>query len=112
LPGTNHYSTGPRGSAIDFFAVSDAEDQDQQAVVFDLTDEAERADAISPKLTQAGSLQRLAKRARVGQLGDPFPMKFRNAFGVLRMELAKFAAGLGGKLNLSGHDALQHLRGE
>jgi hypothetical protein len=38
--------------AVDFAAVADAEDQDQQAVVLDLTDQPIVADAILPALTE------------------------------------------------------------
>jgi hypothetical protein len=109
---TNHECTVAFNSAINLLAVSDAENQHQQAVVFDLADEAERADAVSPELTQAGALQSLANASRIFQSGKPFPKKFQNAPGVLRIELAEFAVSLGGKFNPPGHDALRRLPAE
>lgn len=48
------------GLAIDFFAVADAEAQDEKAVVVDFRDEAIVTYAVFPELAEAGAVQRFS----------------------------------------------------
>jgi hypothetical protein len=48
--------------AIDFLAMPDAEDQHDQAVVFDLRDEPVITHAVFPELPEAGISRRLSSR--------------------------------------------------
>ena len=58
-------------SAIDFFAVSEAEDQYEQAIVFDLADKPVVADAVLPEFPEAGAVERFTNAAGIFQLGKP-----------------------------------------
>ncbi len=51
--------------AINFSAVPDVEYQNKQAIILDFANESVIPNAISPKFPKAGSLQRLAKAARI-----------------------------------------------
>lgn len=65
--------------------MSNPEDQNKQAVVFDFADEPVRAYPVFPKFSEARSLQRLSDFARIIQLTHSFKKKFQNAPGVLRV---------------------------
>src|SRR5579859_381923 len=101
-----------RKSAVDFPAVADAKDKNQQAVVFDFADEAIIAGAVFPEFPEFGTVQCLTDAARVVQRSQALPQKLQDALSLLRVELAQFAVGLGGQLNLPGHAASRHLRVE
>jgi hypothetical protein len=80
---------------INFFAISDAEDQNHQTIVFDLTDEPVIADAIFPELPKPRAVQRLSNAAWVGQLGNPRMKELQDALAVLRVEFVEFPVNLG-----------------
>src|SRR5882762_1738066 len=92
-------------SAVDFSAVADTENENQQPIVFDLADEPVVADAVFPELAEFGTLQSLTDTARVVQSGDAFVEKFQDALALLRVELAQFVVNLGREFNLPGHAA-------
>ena len=92
-------------SAVDFFAMTDAKNQDQKAVVFELADQTVVTHAVFPELAETRAVQGLADTARIVQFGHAPREKLQDAPGLLRVELAEFAfCGLG-KLNAVGHGA-------
>jgi len=66
----------------------DAQNEDQQAGVFNLADKPEVADTIFPEFPEPGALQCFADAARIVQLRYPFPEKLQNPPRVLRVEFA------------------------
>jgi hypothetical protein len=74
--------------AIDFFSISDAEDQNNQAGILNLADEPEIAHPISPEFSETRALQGLADAARIVELGYAFVKKLQNAPAVLLVEFA------------------------
>jgi hypothetical protein len=72
-------------SAIDFIAMTNAEDQYKQAGVFDLADEPVVTDAVSPELPESGAVQGLADAAGIVQLRYPFPEELQNPPRLLRV---------------------------
>jgi hypothetical protein len=78
-------------SAIDFLAVPDAEDQHNQAVVFDLRDEPVITHAVFPELSKLRAVQSLSDAARIVQLGDSLMKELQDAPGLLRVEFAEFS---------------------
>jgi len=85
--------------------MADAEDQDDQAIVFDLADETVVADAIFPELSDTRAAQSLADAAWIVEVGDAFMEELQDALGVRGVELGEFAVGRRGKLNVVGHGA-------
>src|SRR5580692_2890365 len=85
----------PEALAIDFLAMSDAEDQHDQAVVFDLADEPVITNAIFPELSQPRAVQRLPDAAWIIQLGYSLVKEFQDALGLLPVEFNEFAGNLG-----------------
>src|SRR2546422_6453473 len=81
-------------SAVDFFAMANAEDQHDQAVVFDFADEAVGADAGFPELSEARAAQSLSDAARVVERGDSFVKELQDAPGGVRGEPAEVPGGL------------------
>src|SRR5467141_3743249 len=90
--------------AIDFLAISDAQDQNHQTIVFDLADEPVIAHAIFPELSKPRAVQRLSDAARIVQLGNPLMKELQDALAVLRVEFVEFPVNLGCQLNAVGHD--------
>jgi hypothetical protein len=80
----------PEALAIDFLAMSDAEDQHDQAVVFDLADKPVITHAVFPELPKPRAVQRLSDAARIVKLGDSLMKELQDALGLLRVELAEF----------------------
>ena len=80
-------------SAIDVFAVSDAEDQHEYAVVFDLADEPVVADAVFPEFAEQRAVQGLAYAARIVQLGYSLAKEFQDALAGQRVEFVQFPVG-------------------
>src|SRR6266700_1474860 len=62
---------------VDFSAVADAEDEDDQAFVFERANNAVVADTVSPEFAQS-PLESLANLARVVELPDSFVEKLGN----------------------------------
>ena len=89
--------------------MSDAKNQNEEPVVFDLADEPVISHAVFPELAELGALQSLTNAAWVIQWGDAFVKKFQDALALLWVELAQFAVDLGGEFNLPGHAASEHL---
>ena len=89
---------------IDFLAISDAQEQNHQTVVFDLADEPVIAHAIFPELSKPRAVQRLSDAAWIVQLGNPLIKELQDALAVLRVEFAEFPVNLGCQLNAVGHD--------
>ncbi len=56
---------GARLLAIDFLAMADAKDKNDQAVVFDLADEPVIAYTVFPELSKPRAVQRLSDAARI-----------------------------------------------
>ena len=81
--------------AIDFFAISDAEDQNYQKIVFDLADEPVIAHAIFPELPKPRAGQRLCDAAWIVQLGNPLMKELQDAPAVLRGEFVELPVNLG-----------------
>jgi hypothetical protein len=81
--------------AIDFFAISDAKDQNYQTIVFDLADEPVVANSIFPELAKPRAVQRLSNAAWVVQLGNPRMKELQDALAVLRVEFVEFPVNLG-----------------
>ena len=71
--------------AIDFLAMSDAEGQYDQAVVFDLADESVITHAIFPELPEPRAVQRLSNAAWIVQLGYSLMKERQDAPGLLRV---------------------------
>src|SRR6267378_518830 len=80
---------------ITFLAISDAEEQNHQTIVFDLTDEPVIAHAIFPELPKPRAVQRLSNAAWVVQLGNPRMKELEDALAVLRVEFVDFSVNLG-----------------
>jgi hypothetical protein len=76
-------------------AISDAEEQNHQTIVFDLTDEPVIAHAIFPELPKPRAVQRLSNAAWVVQLGNPRMKELEDALAVLRVEFVDFSVNLG-----------------
>src|SRR6266478_6529165 len=76
--------------AIDFLAISDAQDQNHQTIVFDLADEPVIAHAIFPELSKPRAVQRLSDAARIVELGNPLMKELQDALAVLRVEFVEF----------------------
>lgn len=74
--------------------MSNPEDQNKQAVVFNFADEPVRAYSVFPKFSKAGAVQRLSDPARIIQISYSFMKKLQKALGVLRVELLQFPVGL------------------
>jgi hypothetical protein len=74
--------------AIDFFSISDAEDQNNQAGIFDLADEPEIARPISPELSETCTLQGFPDTVRIVEAGYAFIEKLQNEPAVLLVEFA------------------------
>ena len=68
----------------------DAEDQHDQAVVFDLRDEPVVTHAVFPKLSEPRAVLRLSDAARIVQLGYSLMKELQDALGLLRVEFAQF----------------------
>src|SRR5260370_31095082 len=81
--------------AIDFLAVSDAQDQNHQTIVFDLADEPVIAHAIFPELPKPRAVQRLSDAAWIVQLGNPLMKELQDALAVLCVEFVEFPVDLG-----------------
>jgi hypothetical protein len=75
--------------------VADAEDQDEQAIIFDLADETVIANAVFPELAEIGAVQGLADAAGIVQLGKPVIEKFQDTLTMLPIEVAQFAVHSG-----------------
>src|SRR2546430_10795047 len=89
--------------AIDFFAISDAEDQNHQTIVFDLADEPVISHAIFPELPKPRAVQRFSDAAWIIQLGNALMKELQDALAVLRVEFVEFPVNLGCQLNAVGH---------
>jgi hypothetical protein len=76
-------------SAIDFLAVSDAEDQHNQTVIFGL--EPAIINAVFPELSKLRAVQGLSDAARIIQLGDSLAKEPQDALGLLRVEFPEFS---------------------
>jgi hypothetical protein len=73
---------GKLHSAVDFLAVSYAEDKDNQAVVLDLANEPVIAHTVLPEFAEPQTVQRLFYAARILKPGHPFVEEFWGAPGV------------------------------
>ena len=89
--------------AIDFFAMSNAENEHDQPSIFDLADEPVIAHPVFPKLPQARPTQRFSDAARIVQLCYSFVKEPQDALGVLHVELAQRPVNLGRQFNVPGH---------
>lgn len=74
--------------------MSNSEDQNKQAVVFDFADEPVRAYTVFPKFSKAGAMQRFPDFAGIIKISHSFVKKFQNTPGVLRVEILQFPVGL------------------
>jgi hypothetical protein len=86
-------------SAIDFSAMADAKNQNEQPIVFDLADEPVITNAVFPELPELGAVQSLSDASRIVQSSDAFVEKLQDALALLRVELAQFAVNLGREFN-------------
>ncbi|MGA7225298.1 MAG: hypothetical protein WA603_17085 [Candidatus Acidiferrales bacterium] len=93
-----------RSSAIDFSAVSDAEDQHEEAVVFDFADESIVAYAVFPEFTEERAVQGLTDAAWVIEAGYSGVEETQDAAAMLRVEFAEFPVNGRRKFNGVGHD--------
>ena len=75
--------------AIDFLAMADAKDKNDQAVVFDRADEPIIAYTVFPELSKPRAVQRLSDAARI-QFGDSLMQELQDALGLRRVEFAEF----------------------
>ncbi len=66
--------------------MSDAENEDQQEIVFDFADEAVVADAVFPEFAQARAVEGFSDGAGVVQFGDAVAQELQDAVAVLRLE--------------------------
>jgi hypothetical protein len=71
--------------------VSDAEDQHNQTVIFDLADEPVITHAVFPELSKLRAVQGLSDAARIIQLGDSLVKEPQDALGLLRVEFPEFS---------------------
>lgn len=78
---------------IDSLVVSDAENEHDQAIIFELADEPVIPHAVFPELPQPRAVQRLSDAARIVQLGDSSMKELQDALAVLRVEFAEFPVG-------------------
>lgn len=74
--------------------MSNAENKNDQAVIFDLADEPVIADAISPELPKPRVVQSLSNAPWIVQPGHAFMKELQDAPGVLRVELAQLPVRL------------------
>ena len=89
---------------MDFFAMPNAEDQNHQAIIFDLADEPVIAYAIFPELPKTRPVQRLSDAAWIVQLSHSILKELQDALGLLRVEFAEIPVHLGRQFNVVGHD--------
>src|SRR5713226_5062010 len=80
---------------ITFLAISDAEEQNHQTIVFDLPDEPEIAHAIFPELPKPRAVERLSDAAWIAQLGNPRMKELQDALAVLPVEFVELPVNLG-----------------
>lgn len=73
--------------------MSDGEDQNDQAVIFDLRDQPEIPDAISPEFSEPRTVQRFSNGARIIKSRDSLVEEFQNALAILRVKFAQLAVG-------------------
>jgi hypothetical protein len=66
-------------SSVDFFAVADAKNENEQPIVFDLANKAIVADAVFPELPKPRAVQGLPDAAWVVQWRDAFIEEFQDA---------------------------------
>jgi hypothetical protein len=90
---------------IDFPAMSDADDQHDEQVVFDLADDAEWAYSIFPEFAEARAVQSSSQAARIVELANPAVKELEDTRALLRVEVAEFASSLDRYLNLPRHNA-------
>jgi hypothetical protein len=84
--------------------VADAEDQNEQPIVFDITNETVVAHAVFPEFPEPGAVHGLANAARIVEWCDALVEKFQNALSLRRVELSQVAVDLGGELRFRvGH---------
>ena len=86
-------------SAVDFPAVAEAKNQNEQPFVLDLADEPVITHTVFPELSKLGASQSLTNAARVIQWGETFVKELQDALALLWVELAQIAVDLGGELN-------------
>lgn len=76
-------------SAIDFFAMSDAQYQHKKPVVFDFADETVIAQAIFPELTKERAVQGFTDAVRVVERGNSGAEEPQDTAAMLRVEFAE-----------------------
>jgi len=86
-----------------------AENQHDQAIVFDPDDEAVVAHTIFPELTQSGPMQRFPDGARIIEPGEALAKELYDPFAFRGVELAEFPDGRLGQFNVPSHGASMRL---
>jgi len=80
---------------VHFSTVADLHNKDSQNPVFDAADDAVVANAVFPKLTQAGTSEGLPDTAGVVEHSDTVTQKSKDATRYLRVELPQLTHGRG-----------------
>jgi len=69
-------------------AMTNTQDQYDDAIILNFADDPVITHAVPPKLTQKRALHCFSEAARIVQFRDPLIKEFQDALGVLRVELA------------------------
>jgi hypothetical protein len=99
-------ATVPSLLAVDFFAMANAKNKYDEAIVYKLADKAIVADTVSPIFSKLGAPKCFSNNARILQRCYAFIKKFPDSALILRVELFKFPRGVRVKFNAPGHGAL------
>jgi len=91
-------------SAIDFLAVAHAENEHDEAIIFDLADKPVIAHTVFPELPEPRAVQRFSEAARIVEFRNALMQELQDSFPVLRVELAEFPIRRLGQFNVPGHD--------
>jgi hypothetical protein len=68
--------------------MSDAEDEHNQAVIFDLANQPVISNPVFPEFSESRTVQRLSDASGIAQLGNSFVEKLEDAFAVLSIKPA------------------------
>ncbi len=89
--------------STDITPIGNPNNEDQDFIAFNMSDEAEGANAIFPKIFEPGVLEMLADVARVFAINESFGQKTKDESCIFRAKLEQFWNQSAIKLNLPGH---------
>jgi hypothetical protein len=102
-----HISRGADWMAltINLFTMSNAQDEDDQAVIFDFANEPVVTYSVCPKLSQPGALHCFSDATRIVQIRQSLMKKSQDTRGGLLVEFVQLSFRKGRNFNLPRHDA-------